>query len=144
MTVSKRRKGNDGFTLLEIMFAAGTLALALALLFGSLISVNVIGEINEGRTKASNHLASVLEDLRSRPALDVLSMEYPVYTEDGVDMAVGLETFTTGGETVDIPVGNPQQVLATLPNAVEVRATVVWSDSRGRLYSMSSATICSR
>lgn len=144
MTVCKGRKNNGGFTLLEIMFAAGTLALALSLLFGSLISINVMGEVNEGRTKASNHLSSVLEDLRSRPALSVLEMEYPVYTEDGVDMAVGLETFTTGGETVEIPVNNPQQVLATLPNAFEVRATVVWSDSRGRLYSMSSATICAR
>ncbi len=144
MTVYKCRKNNSGFTLLEIMFASGTLALALALLFGSLISVNVMGEINEGRTKASNHLASVLEDLRSRPVIDVLEMDYPVYTEDGIDMAVGLEAFDANGNTVEIPVNNPQQVLATLPNAVEIRATVVWSDSRGRLYSMSSATICAR
>ena len=47
-----RSAGNGGFTLVELMFAAGTLALALTLLFGSLISINVMGEVNEGRTKA--------------------------------------------------------------------------------------------
>ena len=47
-----------GFTLLELMFAAGVLATALAILFGSLVTMYTLGEVNEGRTKASNHLSS--------------------------------------------------------------------------------------
>ena len=139
-----RSAGNGGFTLVELMFAAGTLALALTLLFGSLISINVMGEVNEGRTKASNHLASVLESLRSRSLDQVVSQEIPIYVEDHVEIAVALEAVNTSGERVSLPVTNVAQAIATLPDPVEVVATAVWTDTRGRMYTSTASTMVGR
>ena len=150
MNVRKERKAKSGstsdggFTLVEVMFAAGTLALALTLLFGSLISINLMGEVNEGRTKASNHLASVMENLRSRSLNDVITQEIPLYTEDHVEIAVALEAVNTSGERVSLPVTDTVQAMAALPDPVEVVATAVWTDTRGRMYTSTASTMVGR
>ncbi|NLV41637.1 MAG: hypothetical protein GXY15_10475 [Candidatus Hydrogenedentes bacterium] len=150
MDVREERKAKSGgtsdggFTLVEVMFAAGTLALALTLLFGSLISINLMGEVNEGRAKASNHLASVMESLRSRSLNDVITQEIPLYTEDHVEIAVALEAVNTSGERVSLPVTDVVQAMAALPDPVEVVATAVWTDTRGRMYTSTASTMVGR
>jgi len=150
MDVREERKAKSGgtsdggFTLVEVMFAAGTLALALTLLFGSLISINLMGEVNEGRAKASNHLASVMESLRSRSLNDVITQEIPLYTEDDVEIAVALEAVNTSGERVSLPVTDVVQAMAALPDPVEVVATAVWTDTRGRMYTSTASTMVGR
>ena len=139
-----RSARNGGFTLVELMFAAGTLALALTLLFGSLISIDVMGEVNEGRTKACNHLASVMEDLRSSTLDQVITREIPLYVEDHVEMAVSLEAVNLSGERVQLPVSDVATTIAGLPDPVEVVATVVWTDSRQRMYTSTASTMVGR
>ena len=83
-----------GFTLLELMFASGVLATALAILFGSLITMYTLSEVNEGRARASNHLSSLLEQVRSLPLNEALTLNVPLYQENAIQMAAELQGWT--------------------------------------------------
>ena len=125
-------------TLLDLMYAAGVLALALSLLFGSLMSLSVIGQLSESRTQAAAHVASVLEEVRRLPLEGIVAYTPPEFYGPGVERAVNVGFYNANGELVALPVG--EDVPAGLPNPLQVRAEFIWSDDRGRLYSVQAVT----
>ncbi|HOQ89694.1 MAG TPA: prepilin-type N-terminal cleavage/methylation domain-containing protein [Candidatus Hydrogenedentes bacterium] len=145
MTRLSPTERNAGFTLLELMFAVGVLASALAILFGSLVTMYTMGEINEGRAKASNHLASILDHIRYLPLRDALTLNVPLYRENSIEMAAELQVRDAGGNLIDLPVVDPVATMALLPqDAVEFRCRVVWQDSRGHIYMTEGVTLYAR
>ncbi len=133
---------NAGVTLLELMFAAGVMALALSMLFGSLIGINMMGEVAEGRSRASTVMSSVLEEVRASDFNTILAFAPTPIQHPGVTIAVQLEAVDDDGNLTGLPLG--ENVNVTFPNPTEIKATVVWTTPRGRAYSISSSTMKGR
>lgn len=136
---AKSRTGNDGFTLLELTFASGILAMALSLLFGSLLTIVLVAQLNEDKAIASTHVASVLELVRGMSVDELLEFEPPELDRPGVRRAVSLVCFDTQGNAVELPLVSDAPV-PELPNPVEVMATVLWRNAKGHVFE-TSATI---
>ena len=138
----RRLPANAGLTLLEVMFAAGVLAMALSLLFGSLLSMNVVGQISESRTSAASQLASVLEELREMPIEQVVNYTPPELYGPGVSTVVSVGYYDADDGFVLLPLAGDAPL--NLPNPLQVKAELIWTDERDRLYSMEAVTYHAR
>ncbi|NTW99818.1 MAG: hypothetical protein HGB35_07825 [Geobacteraceae bacterium] len=130
-----------GFTLIELMFAAGVLAMGLGMLFGSLISMNLMVQVAEGKTKATAYMSSVLEQVRETPRSTLFTFS-PVAAPQcpGYAMRVVLDAVNTDGSTVRLPLANAAAGSA-LPSPLVIRATVAYTTPRGQEFSMTSTTL---
>ena len=54
------KRGEAGFTLVELVFASGVLAMTLVLLFGSMLSVSYLAVIAQDKANATTLLTSVI------------------------------------------------------------------------------------
>jgi type II secretory pathway pseudopilin PulG len=160
MTRNHGRLSSDeaGLTLLELMFAAGVMAMALSLLFGSLISISVIGRVNQSRTEATAVLSSVLEEVRSIPFDDLQSYTPPLLHGPGESFLIELACYApasdTGGEGTSESPGTGMQRLtfplsstfsaASLPNPLEIEVTVRWREPNERIFQARASTIRER
>lgn len=132
---------NAGMSLLEVTFAMGILATALSLLFGSLISITVISRLNEERAVASTEVASVLEEMRDMRLVDLLQHAPEPPGAPGVEQAVQFECYDGAGTAVALPLnietdaaGQPVEPLPNLPNPLEVKVTLLWTNEAGQVY----------
>ncbi len=129
-------KNNSGFTLIELMLAAGVMAMALSMLFGSLISISLMGEVAKDRTLASELLSGTLEFMRTLDYEEMLAFTPPTIDGLGERQVTVLECYSEDGTAHTLPMTG---TLPTLPNPVEVRATIIWEDQRGRAYTASAS-----
>lgn len=124
--------GNRGFTLFELMLASGVLTLALVSLFGSLVTISMAGGMNKDREVAVTHVASVLEELRSLSYDEILAYQPPAFNNLQPSELITVDCFKSDGAPVRLPVA--AGTLATpLPNPLQVRCSITWADSRGRV-----------
>ena len=141
MTKKYLRRNDAGMTLIELVFAAGVLAVALSTMVGALLTLTVMGDVAEGRTRATTALASVMEQVRATGPQVLTETPAPVEC-DGQTMAVMMEVFNDDGEPLSVPLSvDSEGNLPDLPDPMEVRVTVMWEDRRGRLYSSRSTTM---
>lgn len=140
--MNKQLPDNAGMSLIEITFAMAILATALSLLFGSLISITVVGRLNEQKALASTELTSTLEDMRGMALQDLLEYVPEVPAYPGVERAITLECFDGDGSSVDLPMelekdpitGALAEPLPDLPNPLEVKATLLWKNENGHVF----------
>lgn len=136
---------NAGVTMVELVIASGILAVVLGILFGTLVSINVMGRVAEGRSQASTILAGILEDARSRSFEELLVYNPPPINAPGMDVAVQLEAVLPNGTTVPLPLPSGGAVSpATLPNPLEIQATLFWTIQEDWVFSLTSATFHGR
>lgn len=125
-------KSEAGFTLLELMIASGILAVALSMVFGSLISVNVMGRLAESRTEATVAISSVVEDIRGTSIDDLLSYEAPDFSGIGIGNMIIVRCTTGDGTELVLPyTGETEQ---ELPNPVTLQVQLIWAEDEGRAY----------
>ncbi len=131
---------NAGFTLVELMIAAGVLATSLGLLFGSLVSLSLLGQVAEGKTMATAYLSGVLEEVRQMPrdSLFAFSPQTPPQ-QPGYTLAAVLDALDADGNAVRMPLANPASG-AALPEPVSIRVTVVYATPKGHVFSITSTT----
>jgi hypothetical protein len=129
----------SGMTLLELMFAAGVMAVALSMLFGSMISISAVGEINEDQTIGMTLLSGELEKIRSMPFEDLMDYS-PQYIEDGPGAYSGiyLECYDADGHRWPLPFHYRDDV--DLPNPLKIRATMIWANVDWRIYTVQLTT----
>jgi hypothetical protein len=121
-----------GFSLLELMFASGILALALALIFGSLLSIAAVENVNRANTQATALLSSLMEDVLRTPYSSLLQYTPPSVSGLGSGATVTVACITSSGGQITLPYsgsGTP-----ALPNPVEVVITLTWQDAKGHSY----------
>lgn len=133
-----------GMTLVELMFAVGVVGAALAMMFGSLMTVSFLGELSQQRTNAMGQVNSILEEIRGLSREDLLRYRVPAIQNGpgNVNVAVAL-AYGANNESYYLP-----QITSTtttpptvnLPNPTEVRVLFVWMDARGRVYHVESST----
>jgi len=140
----KRRvqRNAAGVTLLELMFASGVLAVSLAMLFGALVSINVLGGVSEERAVAASEIAGVLEHLRTLDYADLVAYQLPwSVTEPGTERALVVECFDADGGSLTLPLSVPEgEDPPVLPNPLEVKVTLLWANENGRAHVMSAST----
>lgn len=138
--------GTAGMTLLELMFAAGIVSLALAMLFGSLLSMTVVGQVNQSQMAASECMTSLMEEINSLP-YDSLKAYVPSTTLKGpgtsreIALAFVVPKTTGTTEYTAIPFTGSD---ATIPNPVEVRVTLTWKEANGQVFKTVTSTVKGR
>lgn len=134
------RRKKSGFTLIELMFASGVLSMSMGVVFGSLVSTGISGQVSEGKTQATAYISSVLEQVRYTPRETLLTFSPLAPPQDpGYTMAMALDALDANGNPVRLPLANAAAG-ASLPSPLCVRATVVYTTPRGNLYSITSTT----
>jgi prepilin-type N-terminal cleavage/methylation domain-containing protein len=140
-------RADSGFTLLELMLAAGVMAIALAMLFGSVIAVGGLGKLAEDRASAAAELTSSLERVRAMSYAGLLQYSPVKPLHPGVSRNLIIEIFNGSGASFKLPYMSPPALsapapsLPEFPNPLEVRVTLVWEDTLGRAYSMQASTL---
>ncbi len=138
-------KHNAGLSLLELTFASGILAMALSLLFGSLISITLVARLNEDKSVAGTILSSVLEDVSGKSWKELQAWEAPMLTQPGTKRAVTLACFDAEGNAIPLPMAEEGDgEMPPLPNPLEIQATLLWSDSRGHVYQSEATMLMAR
>lgn len=135
---------DDGMTLLEVTFATGILAMALSLLFGSLISLTLVARLNEDQTIANTELTSVLDKAAQLPLEELVVYQPSAPDRPGVKRAVSLVCFDREGAPVNLPLsredGEPVEI-PDLPNPLEVQAVMLWSAPSGHVFQYTATTL---
>ena len=147
----KRFIPTSGMTLMELMMAAGIVAIALVLLLGSLISIFKVSTLAEDRTVAESQANTIFEQIASRNLASLKSYIPPVFSDLGVTQTVDVDVFTQNPVTVadPHPANNPNPPAhpnpttnflrlpsaagTAIPNPVMICCTVTWTDKQGRL-----------
>ena len=140
------RKSNAGMSLLELTFAAGVLAMALSLLFGSLMSIALVARINSDKAMANTILSGVLDDVRGMSLDDLKSYEAPTLEQLGVNRVVSLAFFDAKGAEIPLPLKEEDESLEDedLPNPLEVVAMLLWTDEKGHVFHTRAAMLVAR
>ena len=135
--MGKRLREDRGVTLLELMFACGIMAMALSLLFGSMVTISLANKVTEDRGIAVTHLASVMEEIRATPAA-LFSYVPPPLTGAGWAEAVQVRCYDATGEAITLPV-DADTLTTPLPNPLRVECTATWHDEKGHEFSLSAS-----
>jgi len=139
--MQKRDRGASGFALIELLFAAGVLALVISLLFGSLLNVSTIGQLSENQALAVSRVSSISEELRTATLADLLAYEPPDFEGLGVAESIQVSCLDSAGEEIELPFEGTEEDLANpLPNPVEVFVQVSWQDERGHTFTIGGST----
>lgn len=150
--MTRRTANNAGMSLVEVMFAMGILATTLSLLFGSLISISIVGQLNEEKAVANTALNSTLEELRGKSLKDLLLYVPESPEKPGVERTVLLECYDGDGVAVELPMdlavdastGALLEPLPDLPNPLEVKATLLWTTAKGHVFKAYATTSVGR
>lgn len=152
---------NAGMTFLELMFAVGISAVALTMVFSSLMAIARVGELNESRLAAAAAVSSLMEDIQSMSYEELLQYVPPEVEMPGVDYYIEVECLlpaagATGGdegmatgetgittetaqETIAFPL--PEDCATSLPDPLEILVTLTWQDDAGHTYRVKASTI---
>jgi type II secretory pathway pseudopilin PulG len=137
----------SGMSLLEVTFAAGIMATALSLLFGSLISISLLGRLNEDKAVANTALSGVLEEIRTLDFNDLVVYTPAVPDKPGVKRTVSLECYGADGLPIALPLVADETgdvELPDVPNPLEVKATMLWTNDTGHIFQSSATTSVGR
>jgi type II secretory pathway pseudopilin PulG len=126
-------------TLLELMFAAGIVGMALAFLFGSLVTISLASNLTQNRAIVATHIATVMEELHGAGLQQLLTYTPPVFTGLGLGAAeiVQVEAVMDDGSVLALPV-DPATV-GPLPNPLLIRCRVNWIGAENRLLALDAS-----
>lgn len=129
----------QGFTLIEVMFACGVVAVAFLLLLGAVVNISSLGQISGTRSAASSHISSVIEEISVLNYESLMAYQPPVLPGIGATESVEVAVSLNDGSTATLPV-DPDNLDAAPTNPLQIRVTVLWQDKMGRTM-RSSATV---
>lgn len=126
------RDPEAGLTLLELMFAGAVLAIALSMLFGTLVGMTVTSGLAQSRSIAVTHATSVMEELRALPFPQMVEYTPPTFGNLGTAESITMKCQSSDGTLVSFPVA--PEVAEMLPNPLTVQCVVTWQDQRDFTY----------
>lgn len=140
-----QRDSTAGFTLLELMLAAGVMAVGLIMLMQSFVAMNLNSRVAEDRIIATNFNNSVLEALRGQERNTILTFNKnnELFSIDGngyvnvprlgrakLNMSV-MVPMDGGMKKYPLPVDLSGNNLPTFPNPLEVQVELVVDKGHG-------------
>lgn len=151
MRNSKMRQNDAGLTLIELMFAAGVMAIGLVLMMQSIISLSNQAKVTDIRVAASHFSHGVLESIRGRDLSRTMQfngdgLEFDL-SEDGTMLLEGIGNVTVTiaalvtsdeGSVREIEIPLSDEALAALgdilPNPLEIQVEVKMDAGMGEGY----------
>ncbi len=131
-----------GMTLVELMIAAGVIAIALVLSLGSIVSISETSALSADQVRAASELASLLEELRQLPFNDLLAHDPLPPVGANPTSEVTAVCFDANGVAHDLPYDSSDGPSpGNLPNPLEVQVTVNWRDRMGRDMTMRASSM---
>jgi prepilin-type N-terminal cleavage/methylation domain-containing protein len=138
-----------GMSLIEVMLAISVLAFSFSVVYGSLITMYVLGRTNEDRVRAVTAATGLLEEVQAMDVNALATYTAPEYLslpgeEHWITADVMVPSDEDEEEMTAVPLPLEDMKLAELPNPMEVRLTINWVDKDGRGYQYSVSTKRSR
>lgn len=125
-------------TLIEVMLAAGVLAFSFSVVYGSLISMYMLNQINQDRVYAVSSVSSMLEELSAMSYEELAAYTPPEVDGPGQKFWINTD-IVTADKSISLPIEGG--VTKDIPNPCEVRVTMHWYDSSGREYQFYASTM---
>jgi type II secretory pathway pseudopilin PulG len=141
--LSKALNNESGVTLIELMFAVGIMAMALAFIFGSLIDVAKASDLTQSRSVAVTHVATVMEEVQSLGYDALLAYQPPQLRGLGYSETIQVQCIKADGTAIQLPV-SAASLTQPLPNPLQVECTVGWRDEKGHSFSLKASRTCLR
>jgi hypothetical protein len=125
------RRGCEGMTLIEILFALGVIAVTIVMMLTSLVGMSDLRDLSGQRTTSAVHMDTIIEEVKALDWVDLFAYSLPAFTGLGGNEQVEVGYLDSEGQFVPLPLeeGEPPD---SLPNPLEVQIRVRWSDVRGR------------
>lgn len=144
MSHNRRKHGQDaGFTLLEMMIAAGIMVGGLVLVFASIFSMNELCTLSGERALGMAQLSGLLEDLRASSYDELLTYQPPPINVKLGSPVVEVQAYYDDGSYVYLPIEG--DVLdPPLPNPCELNVKLSWSDRRNHIVTATASTMYRR
>lgn len=133
----QRQHQERGMTLLELMIAAGIMAVGLVAIFGSLLSLTDTSNLSEERSAGMAQVGSLVEDFRTMSYDDMMAYEPPPITGVGAG-AVEVRCYYSDGSYVTLPT-DEGSLPEPLPNPCQVQLKLKWEDKKGRPMEVSAS-----
>lgn len=137
-----RRRGQDGFTLIELMIAAGITMTAIVMAMATLLSMAETTKASSDKAAARMNLSTLMEEIRGMRIRELTQLQPDDIGGLGAQETISLQCVTDNG-IVDIPV-DPSVDVDTYPNPLEIRVTVSWMDPAGRQKSERTTVLVRR
>ena len=133
----QRQKSQLGLTLLEVMIAAGVLALAMVMAMGSMLSISATTAQAEDQAAASAAVSSLIEQIRATPMENIRNFQPPAQAGMRIQSQVWV---VTNNNEIALPAD--QNVSNNIFRApLQVRVQVNWLDNAGRPRVLDTTTI---
>lgn len=143
----KIRKNDAGFTLIELVFAAGVMTIGMVLMMQAVISLSHQSKVTDARVAATHFSHSILESMNGRELGDVLQYNANqgefVLSENGTvlfqgvgDVTVNVYAVITGGTSTiraSIPISDADlaKYTAVAPNPIEIQVEILMDAGMG-------------
>lgn len=137
------RSPQSGMTLVEVMIAAGIVAVAFLLAMESFVSISLASDISEDQAVAVATVSSLLEELRSLSFDELMAYQPPASESLGATTVIGVVCYDAAGAAHTLPL-DPATLATPLPNPLEVEVTVVWRDTKWHPFAMRAAAFYGR
>jgi prepilin-type N-terminal cleavage/methylation domain-containing protein len=134
--------GESGFTLLEVMIAAGIILIGLVAVMNSVVSTNSLRASADDRTVVRARLATVIDELRRADADGLRNYTPPSFTDRSPAIEIEVEyVMNEDGERASPPITDED---IEIPNPVEIHITSTATFSAGRTVTTHTAAILRR
>jgi type II secretory pathway component PulJ len=139
MIYRKSRLDMSGLTLVELMMAVALVATGFVLLLGALPSIHGTISTSSSMSQALHQAVTVLEEVRALPTRELEAYVPPALNDLGMDEVITVTILDWAGNEVTLPV-DFSSVAGGVPDPVEVRVRVQWTDESGRPKTTTVAT----
>jgi len=121
----------DGMTLIEIMLAVAVLGMGTVLLLGTFPSIQGTVGTSHDIARAVYHGVTVMEEISALPSQELAAYIPPAMDELGADETIAVTIVDNAGNEVPLPT-DFSTIAVGVPDPVEVRVHVSWTDQSGR------------
>lgn len=140
----KRRQGQEGFTLVELMIAAGITLTAIVLAMGALVNIADTTKRSADKASARMNLSSISESIRNMTLNELVDFQAANQGSLGAQESILLQCTLTDGRIIDIPLTEEGLQETDFPNPLQVDVTVTWTDANGRVNTQQATMMVRR
>ena len=131
MIHQKKSADSDGLTLIEVMLAVSLVGVGMLLLIGAFPSIYATVGTSRDAARALYQGMTVIEEIRALPSSNLEAYIPPALTELGTNEVITVTVLDNAGTEVALPT-DFSTVAAGVPDPVEVRVHIWWTDESGR------------
>jgi type II secretory pathway pseudopilin PulG len=135
----RKRASEGGFTLIELMIAAGITMIGFVLMFSAIVNVSTVATINEDEAQSALLTSSLLEDIRNMSTAQLAAYQAPALPGVGTSASIQVFAYNDEGNAVALPLDEGGS-MTSFPNPTEIQVVLTWTDHAGRTNSVHSST----